>query len=59
MNSLRTELNLFKQCFIQQNVDLDMYTNKLQSEYNIQATHIHHLIQVSLIIIIQFIFFVD
>jgi len=50
INKLRSDLNIFKQFILQQNLEINMFTNDLQSKYDIQTSHIQQLIQVSLIL---------
>lgn len=47
INKLRSDLNIFKQFILQQNLEINMFTNDLQSKFNIQTSHIQQLIQVS------------
>lgn len=50
INKLRSDLNMFKQFILQQNLEINMFTNDLQSKYDIQTSHIQRLIQVSFIL---------
>jgi len=49
INKLRSDLNLFKQFILQQNLEINMFTTDLQSKYNIQTSYLQQLIQVRLI----------
>jgi len=48
INKLRSDLNLFKQFILQQNLEINMFTTDLQSKYNIQTSYLQQLIQVRL-----------
>jgi len=50
INKLRSDLNIFKQFILQQNLEINMFTNDLQSKYDMQTSHIQQLIQVSFIL---------
>ncbi|XP_050438839.1 RB1-inducible coiled-coil protein 1 [Adelges cooleyi] len=45
IKSLRSDLNEFKQYFVDQNLEMDMLTNDLQLKYNIQNTQLRQLMQ--------------
>lgn len=45
INKLRSDLNLFKQFILQQNLEIYMFTTDLQSKYNIQTSYLQQLIE--------------
>ncbi|VVC27128.1 Hypothetical protein CINCED_3A022427 [Cinara cedri] len=45
IKTLRSDLNIFKKCVVEQNLDMDTFTNDLQTKYEIQTSHIHKLVQ--------------
>lgn len=47
---MRSDLNIFKQYINQQNLEIKIFTNDLQSKYDIQASYMQQLVLVSLII---------
>lgn len=51
INTLRSDLNVFKQYLYQQNLEMDMFTNDLKSKYKIQTSQIHNLVQVTNLIL--------
>ncbi|XP_025419378.1 RB1-inducible coiled-coil protein 1 isoform X2 [Sipha flava] len=45
ISNLRSDLNIFKQCLMQQNYDMDILTNDLQSKFDVQTSHINQLVR--------------
>lgn len=51
VNRFRSDLNIFKQCIHQQNLEIVMFTNDIKSKYKTQHSYINNLVQVYLIFI--------
>lgn len=49
INTLRSDLKIFKQFLFQETIEINMITNDLKSKYDIQTSHMQQLMQVSLI----------
>jgi hypothetical protein len=54
ISNLRSDLNIFKQCLMQQNYDMDILTNDLQSKFDVQTSHINQLVRVNQILNFNF-----
>lgn len=48
---MRSDLNIFKQYINQQNLEIKIFTNDLQTKYDIQASHMQQLVLVNLFFI--------
>lgn len=58
VNALRRDLELIKQCLLQQNFEINMFINDLKTKYDTLTYHLQQVFQVSSIFIcILFIYY--